>query len=137
MPRPDLTNMYHLRYERQSVLETFEGVPNFMMCVGPNCLSGQLHEGGADQPIMTCTTCKYKSCFTHKAPWHSGLSCAEYDTREAKKTREDAKTQRYLAKKTKICPNIKCGLNLDKYTGCDHVKCMYPDILDPCNAVSD
>ena len=100
-------------------------MPNFTMCLGPNCGSGQIHEGGNDQPIMTCTTCKFKTCFTHKMPWHEGLTCGQYDAEQAERVRQEAASAKVLAKTTKACPNPKCGLHLDKYAGCDHVLCKY------------
>lgn len=102
-------------------------MPNFTMCLGPNCDSGQIHGGGNDQPIMTCTTCQFKTCFTHQMPWHTGQTCAEYDTEKSERTRQEAASAEFIAEKTKACPNPKCGLNLDKYTGCDHVICEYPN----------
>ena len=43
------------------------------------CPAGQLHDGGSDYPVMTCHACQQKSCFTHDVPWHSGLTCEQYD----------------------------------------------------------
>ena len=100
-------------------------MPNFTMCLGPNCGSGQIHGGGNDQPIMTCTTCRFKTCFTHKMPWHKGLTCNQYDAKQAKRVRQEAASAEVLSKTTKVCPNPKCGLHLDKYAGCDHVRCKY------------
>ena len=97
---------------------------NFTMCLGPNCGSGQIHGGGNDQPIMTCTSCQFKTCFTHKMPWHAGQTCEQYDIKQQKKrTKQEAASAAFLAKETKICPNKKCGLHVDKWMGCDHVTC--------------
>jgi hypothetical protein len=100
-------------------------MPNFTMCLGPNCGSGQIHGGGNDQPIMTCTTCHFKTCFAHKMPWHEGLTCMQYDNRQVERLRQETASAELLGKTTKTCPNPRCGMNLDKYTGCDHVRCKY------------
>ena len=115
------------RYDKKSVLAAFQDMPNFMMCLGPNCDSGQIHEGGDDQPIMTCTTCQFKTCFIHKMPWHTDQTCAQYDAEQAERTQQEAASAEFLARKTKVCPNPRCGLHVDKYSGCDHVRCMYSE----------
>ncbi|KAM7183150.1 hypothetical protein V8F20_012730, partial [Naviculisporaceae sp. PSN 640] len=43
------------------------------------CKSGQIHEGGASQPIVTCMSCGKKTCFYHKTAWHAGVTCDEFD----------------------------------------------------------
>lgn len=53
--------------------------PNFVWCRGQGCNSGQLHEGGSNQPIVRCLECGIRSCFVHSVEWHERLTCAEYD----------------------------------------------------------
>jgi hypothetical protein len=36
--------------------------------------------GGDDQPVVRCRECNAKSCFTHRIPWHEGLTCAQYNS---------------------------------------------------------
>lgn len=43
------------------------------------CDFGQLHEKGASEPIVRCLNCGFRSCFVHSGPWHSGLTCDEYN----------------------------------------------------------
>ncbi|KAJ0305899.1 hypothetical protein COL5a_002701 [Colletotrichum fioriniae] len=50
----------------------------FIWCTA-NCGSGQLHDTGGDQPIVTCLHCGQRSCFSHNVTWHENLSCQEYD----------------------------------------------------------
>ncbi|RYO80623.1 hypothetical protein DL766_009110 [Monosporascus sp. MC13-8B] len=53
--------------------------PDFVWC--PNgCGSGQIHESGNEQPIVTCGKCSFKFCFRHQVRWHEQLTCAEYDS---------------------------------------------------------
>jgi hypothetical protein len=113
------------RYDRFFVMETFKDDPSFAMCLRPSCDSGQLHTGGDGEPIMTCNTCHFKTCFVHKLPWHSGNTCAEYDTDRKEKLEQEAATKEFLKKETKVCPNPKCGLNVVKISGCDHMTCKF------------
>lgn len=75
-PYPPLTCY---RYEAMSLRAAMDVVQDFVWCPS-GCGSGQMHETGRDQPIVTCVECKYKFCFTHGVPWHETLSCLEYDT---------------------------------------------------------
>lgn len=116
-----------IRYDRNSVISAFRHMPNFTYCLNMGCDSGQIHGGGDDQPIMTCTACQFKTCFTHKIAWHSGMTCSEYDEVLAKEERmeQEAASQKFLTKKTKICPNPECGLHCIKASGCDHMTCKF------------
>lgn len=51
---------------------------SFIWCTS-GCGSGQIHESGREQPIVTCLHCSHRSCFQHNVPWHENLSCDEYD----------------------------------------------------------
>ncbi|KAJ0385638.1 hypothetical protein COL922a_005963 [Colletotrichum nupharicola] len=52
---------------------------NFIWCTA-NCGSGQLHDTGTEQPIVSCLHCGQRSCFTHNVTWHENLTCEEYDS---------------------------------------------------------
>lgn len=51
---------------------------NFVWCTS-GCGSGQIHDSGSEQPIVTCLHCGHRSCFHHNVAWHQTLSCDEYD----------------------------------------------------------
>lgn len=51
---------------------------NFIWCTS-GCGSGQIHDSGSEQPIVTCLHCSHRSCFHHNVAWHQTLSCDEYD----------------------------------------------------------
>ncbi|KAF5876970.1 putative ring finger protein [Botrytis fragariae] len=93
--------------------------PNFTNCLGPGCNNGQIHEGGDDQPIMTCGTCSFKTCFTHKMPWHTDFTCEGYDDQSREKLRQEEASQDLMDKATKRCPN--CQVRIEKNKGCDHM----------------
>ncbi|KAL3425489.1 ring finger [Phlyctema vagabunda] len=121
-------------FDRNSVLAALSNMENFTMCLGPGCGSGQIHGGGDDQPIMTCTSCNFRTCFTHKMPHHEGLSCKEYDVAQKKRAKEEAASAKLLAKTTKVCPNKRCASIVTKVSGCNHMTChrwATPHILSP------
>jgi hypothetical protein len=114
------------RYDQKSVISVFKDFPNFTPCLGPGCGSGQIHADGHGQPIMTCTTCNFKTCFTHQVKWHSGMTCAEFDNPGVsgrERAKQEAASAKYIAKNAKICPNKKCGAVIVKNSGCDHMTC--------------
>lgn len=62
-----------------SLRAAMAGVQNFVWCPS-GCGSGQMHETGRDQPIVTCIQCQHRFCFVHGVTWHETLSCLEYDS---------------------------------------------------------
>jgi hypothetical protein len=74
--------------------------------------------------MMICNTCGFSTCVHHKLPWHTGLTCAEFDTSDEQVERlEQAEATAKLLSKdhSKICPNCKQGVT--KQDGCDHLMC--------------
>ncbi|KPM44312.1 hypothetical protein AK830_g2230 [Neonectria ditissima] len=67
-----------MRYETLALRAAMSEADNFAWCTS-GCGSGQIHESGDEQPIVTCLHCSHRSCFHHKVPWHENLSCDEYD----------------------------------------------------------
>ncbi|KAF2424514.1 hypothetical protein EJ08DRAFT_595104 [Tothia fuscella] len=109
--------------------------PNYRHCIGPDCISGQIHEEGADAPILTCHDCGFKACFIHTRAWHSDETCKAFDKRlkseiakdaklkrEAKKLKaQEEKSDRWVEKNAKRCPG--CKRPIQKSDGCDHMQC--------------
>src|ERR1700712_1355798 len=106
-------------------MAAFGNLPNFTMCLGPSCELGQIHEGGDDQLIMTCTICRFKTCFTHKMPWHSEQTCNQYDEERKERMEQEAASAKLIAETAKICPNPACGHGITKIEGCDHMTCKF------------
>ncbi|KAF1933454.1 uncharacterized protein M421DRAFT_197634 [Didymella exigua CBS 183.55] len=62
-----------------------------------------------------CPYCEHEICLSCNRPWHSG-SC------NSVKRREDQQSERTIKRLgAKPCP--KCGVNIQKNGGCDHMKC--------------
>ncbi|KAL2197022.1 hypothetical protein P885DRAFT_36033 [Corynascus similis CBS 632.67] len=67
------------RYQNLSFRSAISSSPAFLWCTA-GCGYGQVHEGGASSPIVTCRLCSQRSCFHHKVAWHENLTCDEYDS---------------------------------------------------------
>ncbi|TGO89658.1 hypothetical protein BPOR_0099g00130 [Botrytis porri] len=108
--------------QRYSYLREKASRPDtFIMCLGPKCGGGQIHEG--PEPLMICDHCNFKTCVKHKLPWHEGLSCDEFDVDDSQIERleQEEATAKLLAKDSRICPQCKeCVVRSD---GCDHMSC--------------
>ncbi|KAF7913269.1 hypothetical protein BELL_0986g00010 [Botrytis elliptica] len=100
---------------------SLQHLPNFTFCLSPTCESGQIHT--PDHPMMTCSTCGFKTCFIHKLPWHEDLTCAEFDLSNQSRVQQEAASEAWIAEYTKLCPNPKCGMRIQKKSGCDHLTC--------------
>jgi IBR domain, a half RING-finger domain len=92
---------------------------NYQPCTHPGCSSGQIHQSGDEQPIMTCIGCFKQTCFTHKRPWHNGRTCAEVDALTVDGLDQTLLT---IQRTTKKCPN--CNEGIEKKGGCEHMTCM-------------
>lgn len=111
-----------------------QSLPEYRECIASGCGSSQLHDGGADRPIVTCRACGHKTCFNHRdTPWHVALSCEEYDedlrlagllqSEGPMGERELALelSERLVREQTKPCPG--CKFDIMKTGGCQHMTC--------------
>lgn len=90
------------------------------------CGSGQIHDGGVEQPIVKCSSCGGRTCFQHKGPWHAGLTCDDWDLVQSEpdhgvvehriQTLRDIKASEETIKNiSKLCPG--CGRSIEKNGG--------------------
>ncbi|KAF8603503.1 hypothetical protein BDV93DRAFT_523278 [Ceratobasidium sp. AG-I] len=117
------------RYETLLLRRMLENEPNFVWCKVATCGWGQVHESGDDAPIVICQTCQARSCFTHDVPWHTDLTCDQYDTQQAEQEREaqaNIASEEYIQQNAKVCPNEACKRKIEKIDGCDHMVCRRP-----------
>jgi len=68
-------------------------------------------------PIVHCLECQTEFCYFHSNA-HPGRTCEEYEN----ELQEDRESAEYLRSHCKQCP--KCGINIQKIDGCDHVQCL-------------
>lgn len=67
------------RYDERVTIESLQDEPGFRWCPQPGCPGGQIQAHGDAEPIVTCNHCRQRFCFTHRIPWHTGLTCRQYD----------------------------------------------------------
>lgn len=126
-------------YEHLSLRSALGSIGEFVWCL--NCDFGQMHSGGADDPIVQCENCGFQSCFLHSVTWHESLSCDEYDQmledpdgyREHEQERqelpeqlkrkqaEETLSRSTLRATTKRCPG--CNISIERDEGCPHMTC--------------
>ena len=70
-----------------------------------------------DSAQMNCPNCRRSSCTHHSVAWHTGLTCAEYDTRQ----NGDVASRDLIEAETRRCPS--CTAPIQKSYGCDHMTC--------------
>ncbi|KAK6523135.1 hypothetical protein TWF694_006030 [Orbilia ellipsospora] len=68
----------YARYDSIITRTAVGTLDNFVWCSGTGCTAGQIHLDPSN-PIVVCVLCHAKTCFSHKAPWHEGLTCTEAD----------------------------------------------------------
>ncbi|KZF20873.1 hypothetical protein L228DRAFT_278949 [Xylona heveae TC161] len=115
------------RYDQMALRETMATDPTFRWCPAPGCESGQIHERGEAEPIMTCASCGRRSCFIHQVEWHVEETCAHFEQTKKKAQEEADQMEASLAlveKESKQCPNPDCGWRIIKNGGCNHMTCL-------------
>jgi hypothetical protein len=112
------------RYDLKSTISAFDHDDSFIYCLGPGCPSGQVHFEQDAQPIVTCNFCQFRTCFTHKVPWHDPLTCSQYDEQKKDRKEQEEASEKLIAETTKPCPSIECGWKIEKNEGCDHMTCV-------------
>ena len=111
-------------YDNLLLRQTIESQPEFRWCAHERCGSGQQHIGMDDEPIMTCGSCRRKTCFTHRCAWHEGRTCGEYDEDAGENEEVSAQQALESTAKLKRCP--RCHQGIEKNDGCDHMTCKKP-----------
>jgi hypothetical protein len=109
------------RYDRQLTHKHLEQMKEFVWCAHNGCGSGQFHDMGFNSnPMLICIKCQKRTCAFHRLIWHVGMTCKQYD--QSKMLSIDQKSQIWIKKYSKKCP--KCGIFIEKISGCDHMTCQ-------------
>ncbi|KAM3421609.1 hypothetical protein BST61_g1996 [Cercospora zeina] len=112
-------------YEKMLTRNALSQLDEFAWCLSATCDSGQINVADVFGSYMDCAACGYKQCLTHKAPWHTGETCLQYEYRTsgAKAKEEERATEAMLDTVSKRCPGPDCGWRIQKIDGCDHMRC--------------
>lgn len=121
----------YTRFDELSMRRLLGEEPGFMYCLAKGCTSGQIHDTGVEGPIFRCAACDFRMCTAHPTPvpFHEHESCAQYIKRiedEASNTRKKREDDASAAEVKRACIQCpKCGVNIQKNNGCDHMTCKY------------
>lgn len=73
-----------------------------------------------DGNLFVCQACNARYCMSCNVPFHEEQTCEQYLSTQRRAEEENASIAA-IAQISRPCPN--CGINIEKYTGCDHVTC--------------
>jgi hypothetical protein len=82
-----------------------------------------------DGNIFSCTSCKARYCLVCEVPFHEEQTCDEYQADAKRRSEDEQKSLDAVKKMSRPCPGQGCGVNIDKYEGCDHMTCETMQIL--------
>ena len=124
------------RFDAICTRQHLNALPQWWDCPKAGCGSGVLRDNCDGNPLATCPSCEYRACVKCCVPWHSTMSCKEFQkSLRAKKKRhrtlikENLKSRRKAHKITEGCP--QCGVRIEKNGGCRHVYCEMISSLEP------
>jgi hypothetical protein len=66
-------------YDARMLNDAISQRSDWFSCPSAGCGSGQIHDAGDLNPIVTCAGCRQRHCFRHRVAWHETMSCVEYD----------------------------------------------------------
>ncbi|KAF2823698.1 hypothetical protein CC86DRAFT_384256 [Ophiobolus disseminans] len=112
------------QYEQALVKHHLSANPNYIVCLSSTCgayfsiedCQGDSRRKRTTKHKAACPHCEYALCLTCNRPWHGNTGCDKAKQKEDADSVEEIKTMG-----AKPCP--KCGLNIDKEGGCDHMTC--------------
>ncbi|KAF2024883.1 hypothetical protein EK21DRAFT_22220, partial [Setomelanomma holmii] len=118
------TKAFFVDYDKALVKHHLAASPNFIACLSLKCghyfsieecqaTTKRSTKSKAKQNIACCY-CDYEICLTCVRPWHSNTSCDKVKEKENEQSLAQIKKMG-----AKPCP--KCGVNIEKNGGCDHM----------------
>ncbi|KAF3931204.1 hypothetical protein ABW19_dt0207121 [Dactylella cylindrospora] len=109
----------YIKFEKFQLNKALEGDEEFRWCprLDPVCGHGQLHPERDAQPRVICAECDFHHCFSCRVPWHSGMTCIQYQA-----SKQNSESETYIQKISKRCPARGCGVPIEKQERCLEVK---------------
>ena len=125
------------RYDERTALKAIEQLPGFFWCPSGVCGAGQIHAGGVEAPIVTCTQCRDLFCFVHRQEWHEGMTCREFERAMelevdraveteagvAARRRDERLNEEEVRRISRRCIGPGCKWRMEKEGGCKHMIC--------------
>ena len=113
------------RYDKILLRRALSSEPNFRWCLSSTCENGQVYDNiDPSFAVVRCEECGFMMCFTHQQPWHTNITCTEFDNSRLSGDPNYAQTQKCILGTTKGCP--ECGVRIAKGNGCFHMTCKIP-----------
>ncbi|OCK92478.1 uncharacterized protein K441DRAFT_614748 [Cenococcum geophilum 1.58] len=112
------------RYDKILLRRALSSEPNFRWCLSSTCENGQVYDNvDPSFAAVRCEECGFMMCFTHQQPWHTDITCTEFDNSRLSGDPNYAQTQKCILGTTKGCP--ECGVRITKGNGCFHMTCRF------------
>lgn len=108
-----LADNSYIKYLKFRRAQQVQVDPNLFYCTTPNC-EEVLHVNEAVKNLVTCNSCKKKTCSKCKMPNHGKTSCEKNPENQLKKWAGSVKIH--------SCPN--CNTKIEKNEGCPHMNCL-------------
>jgi hypothetical protein len=103
-----------------------DSTPKPVTCLASDCNGIGLPDIQAPgYPQISCNSCSFRSCAQCLVPWHKGLTCAEFASKDVDEKMSDPEKDTLKLMQTKDgkrCPN--CFLVIVKDGGCDSMYCL-------------
>jgi IBR domain, a half RING-finger domain len=110
------------RYDKILLRRALSSEPNFRWCLSSTCENGRVYDNiDPSFAVVRCEECGFMMCFTHQQPWHTNITCTEFDNSRLSGDPNYAQTQKCILGTTKGCP--ECGVRIAKGNGCFHMTC--------------
>lgn len=106
------------RYQNTINSRAITSASDYLECSNTACPAGGIVEEST-MTYMVCNACSTSTCLSCKTAWHPGISHKKNQAAIAKLVKQDQRTNKYLLKHTKPCP--QCGVAISKNNGCDHM----------------
>jgi hypothetical protein len=117
-----VTNLGYLRWDKALLKRHIDADANVIACLSSTCGHWFSIEGWSDAckraKKISCPYCKFEQCIACTRPWHKGRTC---DSQEENQAEISEKARMKLG--VKPCP--KCGIEIKKEGGCDHMTCEF------------
>ncbi|OCL13123.1 hypothetical protein AOQ84DRAFT_126384 [Glonium stellatum] len=107
------------RYDKILLQRALSSEPNFRWCLSETCESGQVYDNFI--AMVKCAECGFRMCFRHQQPWHTNITCTDFEDLRLHGDPNYVETQKLISKTTKGCP--ECGVRITKGKGCFHMTC--------------
>src|SRR5688500_8328131 len=103
--RAFLDRPLHDMFERVQLNKCLRSMSDFRWCATPACGYGGL--ASAEDSFYSCDTCRGRTCYRHREPWHTDVSCDDYDA--TTHSNADSATSSFLRREAKACPRCSAA----------------------------